>query len=330
MSDFLQKPEADDAPKSSSEAPWVKRVEYRSGKTPEGFAAAALPEQVKAGFTYYDKDQKANFQLTGFTASIVAILSGVSGTVPSGNNRYDNYWSSLVEDTRTQGINVYLGSGDNRVTIASGIYNTFKADLPDGVGYMKFAVCYLHETNECVLMELTASFENSIKEAIAAQTGQNPAKINVFNLFELSSKFWAIRFAGSFTKRTRDGIAWNGKGDMFFYPSLVAGVVLTEKFPMLAEISAQVTAYVDAGQKFVSGAQNQANQPSATNVQATPSRPPQTGFADPVAAPQIGSSNGQLGIPTPTRNYEPFPAAPPPEEIAGAFENVAYPDDWNN
>jgi len=269
MSDFLQKPDAEDAPKSSSQAPWLKKIEYRSGKTPEGFAAAALPEQVKAGFIYYDKDQKATFQLTGFTASIVAILSGVSGTVPAGNNRYDNYWSSLVMDTRTQGLNVYLGSGDNRVTIASGIYNTFKADLPDGVGYMKFAVCFLHETNECVLMELTASFENSIKEAIAAQTGQNPAKINVFNLFELSSKFWAVRFSGSFTKRTRDGVAWNGKGDMFFYPSLVAGVVMAEKFPMLSEISEQVTAYVDAGQKYVSVPKTPAQEQSEQQARET-------------------------------------------------------------
>jgi hypothetical protein len=254
MEDFLQKPEAQDAPTSKSEAPWVKRIQYRSGKTPAGFAAAAEPEQVKAGFTYYDKDQKANFALTGFTASIVGILSGVSGTVPNGQ-RYDNYWSSLVEDTRTQKLAVFLGSGDNRVTVASGIYNDFKAGLPDGVGYMKYAVVYLHETKECALIEMTASFENSIKEAIAAQTGQNPARINVFNLFELSTKFWAVRFQGSFSKRNRDGAQWAGNGDMFFYPSLVAGVVATEKFPMLPEISAQVTAYVESGQKYFNGTQ---------------------------------------------------------------------------
>ena len=271
MEDFLQKPGREDAPTAKTDAPWSKRIEYRSGKTPEGFAAAAEPEQVKAGFTYYDKEHKASFQVTGFTASIVAILSGVSGTVPNGSQRYDNYYSSLVADTRSQKLAVFLGSGDSRVTVAKGIYNDFKASLPLGVGYMKFAVVYIHETNECALMELTASFENAIKEAIAEHTGQNPAKINLFNLFELSTKYWAVRFAGQFTKRTREGGAWTGKGDMFFYPRLQAGVVLTEKFPVLSDISNQVSQYVDAGQKYFSAdqpSQNAAPQPQAPRQSA--------------------------------------------------------------
>jgi hypothetical protein len=250
MEDFLQKPEHGDSPSSKSTAPWTKKVQYRSGKTPEGFAAQAEPEQVKAGFTFYDKEQKVNLQLTGFTASIVAILSGVSGTVPNGS-RYDNYWSSLVSDTRDQKLTVFLGSGDNRVTVASGIYNRFKAELPEGVDYRKFAVMYIHETKECALFEMTAAFENAVKEAIAAQTGQNPAKINVFNLFELSTKFWAVRFSGAFTKRTRDGVGWNGKGDMFFYPHLDAGVVLAEKFPVLAEMKQAVKEYIEASEEMV-------------------------------------------------------------------------------
>ena len=283
MEDFLQKPGREDAPTAKTDAPWSKRIEYRSGKTPEGFAEAALPEQVKAGFTYYDKEHKATFQVTGFTASIVAILSGVSGTVPNGQ-RYDNYYSSLVADTRSQKLAVFLGSGDSRVTVAKGIYNDFKASLPLGVGYMKFAVVYIHETNECALMELTASFENAIKEAIAEHTGQNPAKINLFNLFELSTKYWAVRFAGQFTKRTREGGAWTGKGDMFFYPRLQAGVVLTEKFPVLSDISNQVSQYVDAGQKYFSAdqpSQNAAPQPQA-NRQSAPAFDPTFPDKEPV------------------------------------------------
>lgn len=281
MEDFFQKPEQGDATSSKSTAPWTKKVQYRRGKTPEAFAEQADPEQVKAGFTFYDKDQKVNFQLTGFTASLVAILSGVSGTVPNGS-RYDNYWSSLVADTRDQQLSVFLGSGDNRVIIAKGIYNQFKADLPDGVKYRKFAVVYIHETKECALFEMSAAFENSIKEAIAAETGQNPAKINVFNLFDLSSKFWAVRFSGSFTKRTKDGVGWNGKGDMFFYPHLKAGVVLAEKFPVLSEISEQVTAYIQAGQKWFDGGQKPhtsqadeaAGQAARVEAFATPSELP--------------------------------------------------------
>lgn len=307
MEDFLQKPEAGDAPISTSSKPWVKQVEYKSGKTPEGFAATAQPENVKAGFTYYDKEQKANFQMTGFTASIVAVLSGVSGTVPAGNNKFYNYWSSFVADTRIQKLSVFLGSGENRVTIASGIYNQFKDQLPDGVGYMKSAVCYIHETNECVLIELTAAVENSIKEAIAEQTGQAPGRINVFNLFELSTKFWAIRFSGSYTKRSREGAGWNGKGDMFFYPTLKAGVVLAEKFPILPELAAQVSAYIDAGQKYFETAK------SDGASQAGPTQ----------AAPQAAQQ--------PTRAAQSFPDDFPTEEPPVGMEeiaNVDFPDDW--
>lgn len=306
MEDFLQKPEATDAPSASSTAPWTKRINYKSGKTPEGFAATAEPEQVKAGFTYYDKDQGAKFQVTGFTASIVAILSGVSGTVPNGT-RYDNYWSSLVQDTRSQKLSVYLGSGDNKVVIASGIYNDFKAGLPDGVGYTKTAVCYIHETKECVLIELSAAVENVIKEAIANETGQNPARINLFNLFELSTKFWAIRFKGAFSKRTREGVAWSGKGDMFFYPQLQAGVVSTEQFPILLQISTEVDKYVESGQRYLS----QGQQAQTTNHE----QPSQSAsnFAPPVKAPALSSANN-------------FPTEAPPAwtEVAGDGDDLPF------
>ena len=158
---------------------------------------------------------------------------------------------------------------------------------------MKFAVVYIHETKECALMELTASVENSIKEAIAAQTRQNPARINVFNLFELTTKFWAVRFSGKFTKRNRDGAAWTGKGDMFFYPELVAGVVLTEKFPVLADLSEQVTAYVEAGQKYYDG------------QKAAPAQPPAQGSANGFSQPVIA----------PPMNADAFPTEEPPVEI---------------
>lgn len=262
MEDFLQQPDKEDAPVQKNKAPWQRRVEYKSGKVQEAFAATATPAQIKAGFSYYDKEAKASIHLNGFTASIVAVLSGVSGTVPNGP-RYDNYYSSLVQDTRIQKMAVYLGSGENKVLVAKGIYNDFKHELPNGVGYMKFAVCYLHEENMCVLMELTASFENAIKEAIADKTGQAPSRINLFNLFELSSKYWAVRFNGNFMKRNRDGGAWTGKGDMFFYPELVAGVVLTEKFPVLSEISQQVSDYVAAGQSYFANKKQEPSQSDA-------------------------------------------------------------------
>jgi hypothetical protein len=171
---------------------------------------------------------------------------------------------------------------------------------------------YIHETKECALFEMTAAFENALKEAIAAQTGQNPAKINVFNLFESSTKFWGVRFSGRFTKRTRDGVGWNGKGDMFFYPHLDAGVVLVEKFPILNEISEQVTAYINAGQKYFDGAQKSATsqaddaaeQAAREAAFATPSQMPKPTplpHPDTVLKPQMAGTFSELNGAFPTQ-----------------------------
>ena len=116
-----------------ADRPWSKRVTYKSGKTPQGFAAAATPEQVSAGFSYYDSQAAQKIEMTEFVGFVVATLSGVSGTVPDGS-RYINYFSSLVYDTRTDPIRVFMQGAERPIT--QGIYK--ELDLPAGVNYTQY------------------------------------------------------------------------------------------------------------------------------------------------------------------------------------------------
>lgn len=272
MNDFFEKPTPEDAPKGGSSYPWTKFLEYKSGKTPKSFAAAATPNDVNAGFSYYDKDAAQTVHLDKMAASIVAVLSGVQGTVPDGT-RYNNYYSNLVQDTRTQQIEVRLGYGEQSVIVASGIYNEFKSELPQGVGYSKYAIVYLHDTGECMALRLTAGLETALQEAIAAETGQKPNRVNLFDLFQISGRFWAFRFSGVFTKRTKDGLEWSVEGDMFFYPVLKAGIVTSERFPNLVELQDAVSKYVDAWQAEKATKTGEQRKEQPAQAQAQPAAP---------------------------------------------------------
>lgn len=246
----FEKPTAEDAPKTIGK-PWTLKLEYRSGKTPEAYADQATPEKAKAGFTYYRPETAEKGYMPPFKCALLGVYSGVSGAVPNGT-RFDNYWSNFVKDTRTDTIRVQLGSGDNSVTIAEGIYRDFKHTLPTGVSYTKFAVVYVFATQEVATLELSASLETALKEAIAEQIGKKAQQINLFNLFELVNRFWGFGFSGGFTMRQKDGIQWVGKGDMFYYPELTAGIVTADKFSMLPDLARDVSDYIDATQSYFS------------------------------------------------------------------------------
>lgn len=274
----FEKPTAEDAPKTIGK-PWTVKLEYRSGKTPEAYADQASPEKAKAGFTFYRSETAEKGYLPPFKCALLGVYSGVSGAVPNGT-RFDNYWSNFVKDTRTDTIRVQLGSGDNSVTIAEGIYNDFKHTLPTGVSYTKFAVVYLFATGEVATLELSASLELALKETIAKETGKKPAQINLFNLFELVNRFWGFGFTGRFTMRQKDGAGWDGKGDMFFYPELTAGIVTSDMVPVLPELAQQVSDYIDATQEYFSKGKKDSAQLVATNPEHTQTPQPTSHMAE--------------------------------------------------
>lgn len=278
----FEPPTTNDIPKSGAAYPWVRFIEYKSGKTPAAFAADATPDKVNAGFSYYDKDTQQTVHLEKLTATIVAVLSGVQGTVPDGT-RYINYHSNLVQDTRSQIIDVRMGYGENSVLVASGIYQDFKQDLPQGVGYAKYAILYDHASGECVAMRLTAGLETALKEAIAAETKQNAARVNLFDLFQIKGRFWAFHFGGKFTKRTKEGELWTGAGDMFFYPELKAGITTAETYPELSELEKAVPEYIESYQAAKAKKMKGDTGAAASTAKA----PPAQKLPPPASSPQL-------------------------------------------
>lgn len=242
----FETPQAEDL-KTTNGKPWTLKLEYKSGKVPQAFALKTSPEEVGAGFYFYRPETKEKGNISRFKCAIIGVYSGVGGAVPRGS-RFDNYWSNFVKDTRTDIVKVQLGSGENSVTIAEGLYSDIKKDLPDGVSYKKFAAVYVFNTREVAALELTMSLETALKECIGDLLARKPEQVNLFNLFELSTRFWGFGFAGEFTMRQRDGKAYDGKGEMYYYPVLSCGIVTAEKYPELPELAASAGAYIDAYQ----------------------------------------------------------------------------------
>ena len=275
MSEF-QYEQPTEAPTSQSSAPYTKYLQYKSGKTPAGFAKAATPDQVNAGFSFYDKEAKQSVKVENFTACVVAVLSGVSGTVKDGDY-YNRYYSNLIFDTRTDLLSVRM-FGIDKVQF-SGKYADFKNALPQGVGYTLFFVAYIPELKEVVAIELTTGLQSAIVRAIAEQTGAQQSKIKLFNLNDLSTKFWCFRFSGEFEKRDNKGNDWSGTGEMYFMPKIQVLTLTTQKaaqqVEFLSGIADEVRDYVSTIQGKLRGATTQ-QEPTMHEDHAFPTdEPPQ-------------------------------------------------------
>lgn len=269
MENFFEKPEQGDAPVGESrQAPWSIEVGYKSGKIPEAFADSATPEKVKAGFSYYDKSDKKTVPIGTLDAIIVQIAFGASGTVQDGD-KYVNYTSNLVLDTRSQVLEVFtfVKSGDawKKYVVATGFYADIKSGLPKGVGFSKHLICLIPQTNELICINLSAQLEAALKDAIAESLAMSVQKISIFDIAKRADKFWAFSFDGKFNRRTKDGFAWNGKGEMYYAPSLSAGVVSDERFPALNDVRGQIEAYIDAAESAVWKSEKPAQQEQSVN-----------------------------------------------------------------
>ena len=273
MQDFEQPTHA---PVSSGNSrPWNFRLEYKSGKTPEGFASAALPEQVSAGFSYYDKEAGQTSRKESFTFFVVACLSGISGVTKDGD-RYNNYYSTLVYDTRTQPMSVWM-QGIER-PIETGFYSELKPKMPQGVRFTQVLICYDMDSKQLIALNLTVGLAMQIQRAIGTACNTPANKISLFSLCDLSTEFWGLRFEGKFEKRTKEGDAWNGKGEMYFMPELRAGVVSLAKNPQLIDELNQyadgVKEYVTANVERILQAQNTPAPSGPTTTPAATGRTP--------------------------------------------------------
>lgn len=242
-------------PSQKRNYPWAHRVDYKSGKVIQAFAEKATPEDVKAGFSYYDTESKTNIPMTAFRAIVVASLSGVSGTTKDAGGKYLNYWSNLVNDTRTEAISVMMQGVDR--AIYTGIYQDIKDQFPQGVSYTQVLICYIPEAKEYMSINLTVGLGNHLRRAIERATN---AKVkNLFGLCDLTTQYWGFVFEGGFSKVDKDGKNYSGSGDMYFMPNCTAFVLNAkpenvDQFTFLGEGSAGVSDYVKAEQDRIWGA----------------------------------------------------------------------------
>lgn len=236
-------------PSSTKSYPWAHRVNYKSGKTPAGFATKAMPEDVKAGFSYFDNEAKQNVTFGTFNAVVVASLAGVAGVSKDGD-KYYNYYSNLVDDTRTDLLEVRMQGIAQ--PIASGLYSQIKQALPMGVGYTQVLICYVPEHKMFVALNLTVGLQHHLKAAIASATSTPVSKVNLFGLCELTSQYWGFRFTGGFQKVDKEGKAWTA-GEMYFMPECSAFII--RRKPETEQHFSVLDAGSKACQEYVSGEQ---------------------------------------------------------------------------
>lgn len=219
--------------------PYTGYLEYRSGKTPASFAAQAQPDQVSAGFSYYDKDANTRIKLDAFRAIIVGQAFGVAGVTKLGD-RFTNYYSNLVADTRTDPMRVFI-RGINFPQY-SGLYKDIKPALPQGVGFQHYLCVYIPEIDQLMLISLTMALSEHIRECIVESASRAlgrklpSSRVNMFGLCDLSQSFYMLKFTGQFVKKNKENQLWNNNGEMYFLPEVeVKSVVGDEQIKFLEQ-----------------------------------------------------------------------------------------------
>lgn len=216
----------------SNVRPFSGYLEYKSGKTPASFAQAALPEQVGAGFSYYDKESNTRIRLDKFRAIVIGHAFGIAGVTKLGD-KYTNYRSNLVADTRTDPMRVFM-AGVNHPQ-HEGLYKNIKPLLPQGVGFQHYLAVYIPELNDVKLLSLTMALSEHLRESIAAaataSSGRKVAtsRVNMFALMDMANQYYMFTFDGQFVKKTKDNTPWSGNTEMYFLPATKVGSITDAK-----------------------------------------------------------------------------------------------------
>lgn len=286
--------------------PWSQKIDYKSGKVAQAFALKAMPEDVKAGFSYYDRDAKTTVPMPAFRAIVVASLSGVSGTTKMGD-QYVNYWSNLVKDTRTDVLEVKMQGADKPQY--TGIYKDIKPEFPQGVSYTQVLICYVPETQLFMSINLTVGLQEHLKRCIAVATGTTPKKVNLFGLCDLTSQYWGFKFTGGFSKVDKEGNPYTNTGEMYFMPDCEVFVInekpgFEAQFALLNQGSEACSDYVQAEQDRIYGVQAKQNK-----KQADP-------MPEPIASVQPAPAQRQpLAVNFPAEVNAAFPDTAPPVDV---------------
>lgn len=289
-------------PSGVIQTPWDHRVNYKSGKVQASLAEIATPENIKPGFTYYDSDQRQQYEIAEFSAVVVAVLASAQGVEKDGD-RYNNWFSNYVYDTRTEALEVRVYGIDRPVL--TGIYSDIKNDFPQGVGYTQALVVYSPEYKKTYVINLTVGLQNHLILAIAKATNTQPKKVRLYGLCDLSTQYWGFKFTGKFIKVTKEGDLWNGTGEMYFMPECSAFVINqkpeTESwFEIFNQKSAEVSEYVLSNQARI-----QKYAPSAPLPQEADM--PRTSSHAQVAPASTDANFPQLDVQSPASHEDDLP-----------------------
>jgi hypothetical protein len=288
---------AETAPTTGSTLPWAYQIDYKAGKTPQNYASDATPQKAGAKFYYYDKEmsEKVDFTLPA-TLIVCDILSGLSGTIEE-NGRYSNFYSNKVRDSRSEAMRLYM-SGIDR-PLLTGVYSAIKPTLPNGAHFQMYLLCLDVSSKKPFLLTLGATLSDQLKRAIAGRTNAKAEKVNLFGLCDISTKWWFIQMKGGFQKVTKEGTPYEGKGDLYFVPDMIAGVFHADSNP---EVSAMCEEIRNTSSEYIQSTQDRIWKAETTAAASSAETP-----APAVAAPPMSWPDAPKAVePAPLGDDLPF------------------------
>lgn len=225
MSQLYSPPPAD-ALGNSASRDWLA-IDYRSLKTPEAYVSAATTEQLKSamsegklGFTYYDKEAQKAVSVPKFHFVLLEVFSKIDWSNMQSGNARESIYSNLVKDTRTEPLTVFRNG--SKAPFVKGIYSQIKDHLPQGAFSMRF-VAYCLQIDRIVEIRMSAAMTRGIQKCIAEATKKKWKDIRLFGLTD-NDHLWYFE-GQKFSRVTKEGDEYAGRGDMYFEPSFAGGVL---------------------------------------------------------------------------------------------------------
>jgi hypothetical protein len=311
--------ETPQAAPTGAASPISRAIEYKPGKVPESYVKMSSPEIAKAGFRYWDSEAETLRFIENPVFYILARCSRVAGAIPDANDRYRNFFSNLVFDTRTDIIS--LREQGMKAPLYSGLFKDVKEYIAKeglkGVGHQTVFVCYCPQLDQIVSIPIGSVLEKRVIQSISAASNVKPERVSLYALNSLTTQIWALVMTGQYEGVEKDGNPYNGKGDMFYAPVMSAGVITStgkraEFFAELAAMQQSVVDYLDATQKRLQDFQTGSTYPNENKnapVQEN-ALPLQHSMRNESFGPSAGKSTNNI-----ERNESAsFPTNPPPSQ----------------
>ncbi len=284
MSEMFDTPES--GPQSQGVNNPVKfAIDYKSGRTPERYANVATPEQSDAGFSYYNRDEKARIALPNMTFFILGNYWQMGGEVGEGSDRR-RFTSNPVSDMRIQPFflreKFVSGGGLSRVGYKDELKDwAFDNRIEKAAGLGITLFCYVPECSGIVEIQCNRRIEDAMAKAIERTTGKKAGRLFQMNFDQISTEYWAFQFNGEFVAVNKEGKKYDG-GELFWEPVFKCGIVKAgsektqQRFNQINPMRDELTAWVDYVNAKVMDRYNSANheaQAAPVTRQASPTAP---------------------------------------------------------